>query len=802
MGLGWGRASTRSGDKLSIQNFGDRKGEAAPRDLASGWRPIMVQPSMRILAAFFALVALVLCLGCARDPHLRAQSHLAKGESYLRQNKVNEAAIELRQAVQLDPSLAKGHFELAKIALAKGAVGAGYYELMQASKYDPNLKDAQLLAAELIVRSGDLSTGRDRAQAILKKWPGDETATLILAESDIGLREIDLARPLIAHVLQNNPKNARAVIDRAMIEFRERNFDAAQADLQRASELAPQDLTPVSALAGIFEQRGDYSKAEDILKKALQRQPDSIPAQFLLASFYIQQKRNSDAEPILKRVANLADKDPQQRGVLAQFYRMAGRTQDAEREYKRILAAHPEDRLNWLQLADLYYQGKRTAEAEAIVSKLLKENSKDDLALLARGTMELNDHQADLAILDLQEAQKRNPESALVYVRLAQAFGVKDQTEQAKGVLNEALRRFPNYVPALLLRGEIEVRAGQLDPGIQDLEQVVAKDPKLLQASILLSQARASKGELGVAETSLRELLQEAPDNVTRENIIATLAAIKLRQHRTKDVRDLAAALLKSEPHSTVALALEGASYAAENKPEQGLRVMQEQLRAEPWAGGYEVLGRFATKNGKLATAVEAFQKTLQLEPNFDRARADLADAYALQGNANLAIPIYESLENKHPKDVYSRLRLAQFYDARGDWQNAKSMYEKVLQLDPENIVVKNNLAYLYTEHQGNLDVALKLAQEAKEAAPSDPNIADTLGWIYVQKGSYEAAIAQLTECVGKLPANPDFRYHLGVAYFKSGRRQEAKSSLQAAVANAGFKYASQANEILAQINR
>ena len=96
---------------------------------------------------------------------------------------------------------------------------------------------------------------------------------------------------------------------------------------------------------------------------------------------------------------------------------------------------------------------------------------------------------------------------------------------------------------------------------------------------------------------------------------------------------------------------------------------------------------------------------------------------------------------------------------------------------DPDNVVAKNNLAWVYAEHGGNIDVALKLAEEAKEKAPDDPTITDTLGWIYVKKGSYEAAIANLRNSVAKNPHDPNGLYHLGTAYYKLGRLQTRRES-------------------------
>jgi tetratricopeptide (TPR) repeat protein len=60
--------------------------------------------------------------------------------------------------------------------------------------------------------------------------------------------------------------------------------------------------------------------------------------------------------------------------------------------------------------------------------------------------------------------------------------------------------------------------------------------------------------------------------------------------------------------------------------------------------------------------------------------------------------------------------------------------YERVLAVNPRFAPAANNLAYLLIENSGDKERALQLAHTAKEVAPEDPNISDTLGWILHQR--------------------------------------------------------------------
>ena len=68
-----------------------------------------------------------------------------------------------------------------------------------------------------------------------------------------------------------------------------------------------------------------------------------------------------------------------------------------------------------------------------------------------------------------------------------------------------------------------------------------------------------------------------------------------------------------------------------------------------------------------------------------------------------------------------------------------------------------------------------------RDAAPDEPHIADTLGWILFKKGEYRNALPLLQESALKLP-QANVQYHLGMAYYMLGEEASAREALQKAV--------------------
>ena len=115
-----------------------------------------------------------------------------------------------------------------------------------------------------------------------------------------------------------------------------------------------------------------------------------------------------------------------------------------------------------------------------------------------------------------------------------------------------------------------------------------------------------------------------------------------------------------------------------------------------------------------------------------------------------------------NPSSLSNYMSLELLSERQGNWEEAKKLCEKAHQIDPASPFIANNLAYLYLEHGGDLNVAYRRAWTARQKDPESPVPADTLGWAYYKLGSPQAAVTQLTDSVKKAPRNPAYQYQRG----------------------------------------
>jgi Tfp pilus assembly protein PilF len=121
---------------------------------------------VRLIARVVAWLALALLLSsCSSDPNKRKLNYLKSGQHYFNQNKFQEAVIEFRNAVQIDPRFAEAHYQLARSYQSLKNYNAAYGELLETVTLAPGNLEAQLQLAALLIVNRQF----DQAAAVANK---------------------------------------------------------------------------------------------------------------------------------------------------------------------------------------------------------------------------------------------------------------------------------------------------------------------------------------------------------------------------------------------------------------------------------------------------------------------------------------------------------------------------------------------------------------------------------------------------------------------------------------------------------
>jgi Tfp pilus assembly protein PilF len=223
--------------------------------------------------------------------------------------------------------------------------------------------------------------------------------------------------------------------------------------------------------------------------------------------------------------------------------------------------------------------------------------------------------------------------------------------------------------------------------------------------------------------------------------------------------------------------------WVTRNEQPKAITRVRQYLTTYPEDASAHLILGVTQLSGKQYDAAQAeFEQAIQLDPSQFQAHLQLARVYQEKGQTNAAIAQYETALSLQPKSASLLSVIGSLHDATGNLDAARKYYEQALAIDPSLAVPANNLAFLYVKQGGNLDVALGLAQKAKQLMPELNSITDTLGWVLYKKGDYAGALPLFHECVEKEPNSPEYHYHLGLVLAAVGQKEKAKGQLESAL--------------------
>lgn len=108
-------------------------------------------------------------------------------------------------------------------------------------------------------------------------------------------------------------------------------------------------------------------------------------------------------------------------------------------------------------------------------------------------------------------------------------------------------------------------------------------------------------------------------------------------------------------------------------------------------------------------------------------------------------------------------------------WTQAQVDLQAALKAHPDEPELLNYLGYSWIDRGEHLQEALAMVEKAVAADPRSGAMVDSLGWAYYRMGDYKQAVQKLEEAVELEAGDAEINNHLGDAYWKVGRKDEAQ---------------------------
>lgn len=283
-----------------------------------------------------------------------------------------------------------------------------------------------------------------------------------------------------------------------------------------------------------------------------------------------------------------------------------------------------------------------------------------------------------------------------------------------------------------------------------------------------------AKGKIEPAIKEYERLLDDNPNDVNTLNRIGDLwvrinrtdqavkAFSRIADHYAKDGFFLKAIAIYKKINKLDPSKLDVYAKLADLYAKQGLAMEAKSQ--------YQVLADYYVKHGDPASALIAYRKIAELDPNSINVHVKLADLYSQANQTTEALKEYD--------------RVGRMLLKRGMLEEAVQVFKKALKIDPANIELVESLVTTLLESKDYAN-ATSIIESALEISRANPKLVALLGRTYLAKGELPRARKTLEQGLSLNPNDSAIREGLADLYLRQNAPSEALNVMLPAIDSA-----------------
>jgi len=500
-------------------------------------------------------------------------------------------------------------------------------------------------------------------------------------------------------------------------------------------------------LLGIIQtSQQDYAGAVASLQQALHINPRSSKTHINLGNVYMAQQESEPAESEFRAALRVDPANSEANYDLGVLLMMKGLPATAISHFERVHPATTESQFN---LVRAYLQAKRTEDALRIATQLSEQAKTDVQVHFSLGVLLASEKQYKSALLELEKADALQPETFEILYNLGQAHLRNAEYARAQVVLNRALKLRPESVDAMYL-----------------LAQAYSNQSHPLDALDLLVRAH-----------------KLAPENI---DVIFLMARVSMSQNYYEDAIPLLESGLTLAPKRADLLAALGESYFMAGKVEKAIDEFKKLLEIDNSARSYAFIGLSYRNLGRFDEAKQYFQQGLKFDAQNATCLFNLGFIAERQGEADQAEDLFQKTLKANPDFADALLELANIRLAARKFAEAEELLRRYVKVsrDPASGYYKLAMAERSLHETAAADRDLGVFRTLSKNASVGPLPYQHL-FDYLDNRSTlapgERAQLDVDSLLNQLkthPEQPEDLYLLAEAYLKSGKIDEARSTI------------------------
>jgi len=492
-------------------------------------------------------------------------------------------------------------------------------------------------------------------------------------------------------------------------------------------------------------EKGERAAAVIELKNAIRTDPANSDARFELALIYL-----GDGNPA---------------GALSELESAKSRGYDP----KKVV----------LPLAQTYLALGRFRDVLAKVDPSIVEGEPRAavLAAQARASMALEDPQNAKRLLD--EALKISPNLTSALVASAMLLSAEGKIAEAEALIRKA-GSDETQADLLILKGELRQKQGDLEGALAHFNSAAKKYPNYAGARIKRAGVNMARNQLDAVQEDIDWVLAREP----RQPLALFLKAYVLaREKKYREANQILLALPDLLDHYPPAVYLLAATALEDGQVDLAFEQAQRYVQSVPNdLSGNKLLALLYQRKNMAAKAVAILEPLTARFPNDNQLKLQFAGALLEVGRSVEAIALFQRGITADPENKQARLALAMGQLQAGKTGDGVAEIEKLVQSDPKSLQA-NALLVLTQLQTRQPESALRTAKAMVAVNDNDPNAHNLLGTVYLStndpvnaRTSFQAALQKDAKFV---PAS----LNLAQLEEKAGERAAAKQWYEKVVA-------------------
>jgi tetratricopeptide (TPR) repeat protein len=507
----------------------------------------------------------------------------------------------------------------------------------------------------------------------------------------------------------------------------EGNLEESLAAYLRALQKDPESALLYRKVAELLARAGRPDEAVGFAERALELEPDDVDVRIFLGTLHRIRRDVASAERVLVEPDG-TPLDPDAALLLYGLYADSGRDDDALRIARWMVRSAPTNLRSYFALARALDRMDRPAEAEQALRQALRQQP-ENLAVysaLARGRRQRGDREGEIAIY--REVLAFEPHHHSTLAALADAYIALERWDEARRVLEELERRYPEDLRSIVRLGYLDLEQKDYSAASAGFEQALAENPEQHEVHYLLGMVQRRAGKLEEAQASFEQVPPE--------------------HERWSDARLQVAAL--KESRGDVRGALAEAEAVRTRVPSRPLDLYVASLRA---------------KSGDFDGAVEFLSELLEASPGDEELLYNLGVVHGEAGKSEESLRYMDDVLARNPDHPGALNYVGYTLAEQGrDLDEAERMISRALEQRPDDGYITDSLGWVYAMRakpllesgdpeqaqrgRALLERGIRELERAAELTGGDPVISEHLGDAYRMLSDKQRALGFYEEAL------------------------------------------------------